>query len=143
MKDAKLTERERQLWHAVKVMSDVLLSRVGNEIEKASGLSGVEFSVLSRLEELGKGKLGQSELAASMHWHKSRLSHLLTRMEKRGLLARSSHGRLVEVAMLKPGKDALAAARPAHVHALRENLTNRLSTAEADTLLNVFEKLFS
>lgn len=70
-------------------MSDNVLARVGSDIEKGSGLSGADFGVLSRLEGLGRGSLRQQELADSMVWHKSRLSHQLTRMQQRGYLERS------------------------------------------------------
>lgn len=122
-------------------MSDVVFSRVESEIEAASGLSGAEFGVLSRLDDLGGGLLGQGELAASLRWQKSRLSHQLTRMEKRDLIARDLHGREVDVRMRRRGRDALEAARPAHARALRTYLTKRLSSAERETLLTAFAKL--
>ncbi|WKL04994.1 MarR family transcriptional regulator [Paenibacillus amylolyticus] len=53
-----------------------------------SGLSEGDFGVLDRLVLFGDGSLRQQELADSMAWDKSRLSHHLKRMEKRGLVMR-------------------------------------------------------
>jgi hypothetical protein len=36
---------------------------------------GADFGILSRLEDFGKEKLIQQDLAASLGWHKTRLSH--------------------------------------------------------------------
>ena len=56
--------------------------------EHATDLSGPEFGVLSRLAAFGKGEMRQNEIATVMGWEKGRLSHQLTRMEKRKLIKR-------------------------------------------------------
>ena len=55
-------------------------------LAQATGLSGPEFGVLSRLAALGKGEMRQQALASVMAWDKSRLSHQLTRMQERALI---------------------------------------------------------
>ena len=64
------------------------MSRVGRDIAEATGLSGPDFGVLSRLVDLGQGAMRQQVLAESMGWDKSRLSHQLTRMQEKGLVER-------------------------------------------------------
>src|SRR5260370_4131567 len=77
---------ELRVWHAFLLMGEDVLGRVGRDIAQATGLSGAEFGVLSRLAALGKGEMRQQALARVMTWDKSRLSHQLTRMQQRGLI---------------------------------------------------------
>jgi len=78
-----LSPRELRIWHAFLAMGEDVLERVGRDIAHATGLSGPEFGVLSRLAAFGKGEMRQNEIATVMGWEKGRLSHQLTRMEKR------------------------------------------------------------
>jgi DNA-binding MarR family transcriptional regulator len=138
MKDKFLSPRELRIWHAFKLMGDVVLAQVGSDIERATGISGAEFGVLSRLEAMGKGQLRQQKLADSMGWDKSRLSHQLTRMETRGYLERSpaTEGGVM-VSITKAGSDVLALARPVHAQSVRENLLDRLSSKQTDALVQI------
>src|ERR1700761_9468719 len=83
-----LSPRELRIWHAFMFMGEDVLGRVGRDIAQATGLSGPEFSVLSRLAAIGKGEMRQQDLASVMGWEKSRLSHQLTRMQERELVER-------------------------------------------------------
>ena len=84
----ELSEKEMQLWHAWKGSFQGIFGRVIKELSEHTGLSEGDFGVLDRLILMGNGSLRQQELADSMDWDKSRLSHHLTRMEKRGLVTR-------------------------------------------------------
>src|SRR5271168_4397073 len=83
-----LSPHELRIWHAFRLMHEDVLGRVGRDITQATGLSGPEFGVLSRLAAIGKGEMRQQALASMMAWDKSRLSHQLTRMNKRALIER-------------------------------------------------------
>src|ERR1700757_4017105 len=85
-----LSSHELRVWHAFRLMHEDVLGRVGRDIAQATGLSGPEYAVLSRLAALGKGEMRQQELAKVMDWDKSRLSHQLTRMQERALIKRHS-----------------------------------------------------
>jgi len=135
--DDLLSPREHELWRAIKKLGEFALSAVGNEIEAATGLSGADFGVLSRLEDLGGGRLGQKELALSLGWDKSRLSHHLTRMEGRRLLRRDplTSGRGMTIGILSSGRRAIAVARPVHAIAVRKHILQFISPAEGQALL--------
>ena len=83
-----LSPQELRVWHAFRLMHEDVLSRVGRDITQATGLSGSEFGVLSRLAGPGKGEMRQQVLAGMLAWDKSRLSHQLTRMHERSLIER-------------------------------------------------------
>jgi len=63
-----LSPRELRVWHAFMFMGEDVLGRVGRDIAQATGLSGPEFGVLSRLVALGKGEMRQQVLASAMAW---------------------------------------------------------------------------
>jgi DNA-binding MarR family transcriptional regulator len=125
-----LTADEAELWHLWKSAADAVRTRIGDELAAATGLSDPDFGVLSRLIDLGAGTLRQNELAASMGWHRSRLSHQLTRMEERGHVTRTAVPGGVQVAATSAGAAAIAAARPVHAAAVRAHLAALVPPAQ-------------
>jgi DNA-binding MarR family transcriptional regulator len=138
-----LTPDELRLWHAWKRASDAVRARVGEEITAETGLSDPDFGVLSRLEDLGHGRLRQNELAASMGWHRSRLSHQLTRMEERGLIDREDVQRGVQVSVVitEAGRTAIATARPVHATAVRRHLAAHVPADQLPQFIAALESL--
>jgi DNA-binding MarR family transcriptional regulator len=133
-----LSPRELRVWHAFRLMNEDVLGRVGRDISQATGLSGSEFGVLSRLAAIGKGEMRQQALARVMGWDKSRLSHQLTRMKERALIERrTTEGKTVLVVLTELGREKLDAARPIHAESVRRNLLSRLTAEQIDTLVRV------
>lgn len=141
----QLTKEELEVWHAVKRLSEVLMSRVGEDIEAATGLSGADFAVLSRVEDLGSGQLPQHQLASSMGWHRSRLSHHLTRMTERQLVERipATVARTVIVKITATGRKLIKAARPEHAHSVRSNLLQHLSAQERQSIVDLAARVLT
>jgi DNA-binding MarR family transcriptional regulator len=133
-----LSPRELRVWHAFLLMGEDVLGRVGRDIAQATGLSGSEFGVLSRLAAIGKGEMRQQALARVMTWDKSRLSHQLTRMQQRGLIERRYKDRnSVLVVLTKLGQKKLEAARPIQAESVRRHLLSRLTPEQVDTIVRV------
>jgi DNA-binding MarR family transcriptional regulator len=138
-----LTEEETALWTQWKRASELVRARIVEEITAETGLSDPDFGVLTRVVEDGGGTMRQNQLATSMGYHRSRLSHHLTRMEERGLVTRRQSGDGVEVVVTDVGRQLAAKARPVHAAAVRRNLLNPLSRSERNTLGAVLEKLIT
>ena len=133
-----LSPQELRVWHAFRLMHEDVLARVGRDIAQATGLSGSEFGVLSRLAGLGKGEMRQQALAEMLAWDKSRLSHQLTRMCERSLIERRRvDGKTVMIALAPLGREKLDAARPVHAASVRRNLLSRLTQQQTDTIVRV------
>ena len=133
-----LSPRELRVWHAFQLMHEDVLARVGRDITQATGLSGSEFGVLSRLVGVGKGEMRQQSLASLMGWDKSRLSHQLTRMRERALIERrAAGGNAVLVVLTELGREKLNAARPVHAESVRRNLLSRLTPEQIETIVRV------
>ena len=133
-----LSPQELRVWHAFKLMGEDVMERVGRDIAQATGLSGPDFGVLSRLAGHGNGEMRQQTLAESMGWDKSRLSHHLTRMQAKQLIVRrEAEKRVVLVVITKQGRSKLDAARPAHAESVRRNLLSRLNAQQIETIVRV------
>jgi DNA-binding MarR family transcriptional regulator len=133
-----LSPHELRVWHAFLFMGEDVLGRVGRDIAKATGLSGSEFAVLSRLASLGKGEMHQQRLATVMGWEKSRLSHQLSRMQERRLIERrTGDGRATLIVLTKVGREKFESARPIHADSVRRNLLSRLSAEQITTLVRM------
>ena len=138
MSEKPLSPRELRIWHAFLAMGEEVLERVGRDIAQATGLSGPEFGVLSRLAAFGQGEMRQQELAEAMGWEKSRLSHQLSRMQKRKLVKRQAapeRGTLVSLTVA--GRSKLQVALPVRDESVRRNLLSRLSIEQVDTIIRV------
>jgi DNA-binding MarR family transcriptional regulator len=133
-----LSPRELRVWYAFVSMGEDVLDRVGQDITSATGLSGAEFGVLSRLAAYGEGKMHQHQLATVMGWEKSRLSHQLSRMQTRRLIERrAGEGRATLIVLTKTGRDKLASALPIRGESVRKHLLSRLSDDQIETILRV------
>lgn len=137
-----LSPRELRIWHAFRLMGEDVLGRVGRDIAQATGISGPEFAVLSRLGAIGKGEMRQQALASMLGWDKSRLSHQLTRMQERGIIERQrGEGQAVLIVLTRVGREKLEEARPVHAESVRRNLLSRLTAEETDTIVRVSNRL--
>jgi DNA-binding MarR family transcriptional regulator len=132
-----LSSDDLAVWHACKTVGDTVMRRIGADLTAATGLSAADWGVISRLEDLGHGSLGQQELAESMSLSKGAMSNQLSRMTQRGLVRREKSGRAVTVTLTDQGRAALLRARPVHAQALRTHLLDRLSRADRDLLLRI------
>lgn len=138
MNEKPLSPRELRAWHAFIAMGEDVLERVGRDLARSTGLSGSEFAVLSRLASYGKGEMQQQELATAMGWEKSRLSHQLSRMQKRKLIERrAGDGRATLIALAPAGRVKLEIALPIRAESVRRNLLSRLSVEQVETIIRV------
>lgn len=138
----ELNNNEMQIWNMWKGSFKRVFGRVVKEMSDHTGLSEGDFGVLDRLVQFGEGKLRQQELADSMDWDKSRLSHHLTRMEKRGLVLRKplDTDRGVQVIITPAGKSALDEALPIVSKAIRTHFLDQLTAQDIVSITQLAER---
>src|SRR5580700_12330665 len=113
-----LTTDEERGWRAVASIIHKLGWAVGSQLERDSGLSFIEYHALARLSEEPNGTLRMSELAVLSNASLSRLSHLVTRLEKWGFVRREpdpTDGRYTKAVLTKAGHAKLRDSAPGHV----------------------------
>ncbi len=142
MNKNELSEEEMRIWHLWKGSFHRIFGRVTKDMSEHTGLSEGDYGVLDRLVLLGEGSLRQQELADSMNWDKSRLSHHLTRMEKRGLVTRKplDTDRGVQVLITPAGRSVLDDARPIVSKAIREHFLDQLTDLDIESITKLAER---
>jgi DNA-binding MarR family transcriptional regulator len=141
-----LDQREARLWRTWLRLNQELPSVLEQQINRDSGLSGADYAVLVPLSESPEGMLRARELRREILWDRSRLSHHVRRMEKRGLVVReecAEDGRGAMVRMTDSGRAAIEGAAPGHVAATRRHFFDLLSDVEVDELTAVFERVLA
>jgi DNA-binding MarR family transcriptional regulator len=141
-----LDEREAQVWQSHMNLMRDLHSELERDLFRDSGLTGAEYQVLVPLSESPEGLLRARELGIAARWDRSRLSHQISRMEKRGLVTReecAEDARGSMVRLTDAGRAAIEAAAPQHVEAVRRLFFDQLSTEEVDTLGSLYERLLA
>jgi DNA-binding MarR family transcriptional regulator len=137
-----LTDDEQQAWRAYRRMVLLLDAQIARELTRDSGLSMPDYQVLAALSEADDHQQRLSELAFSMQWSASRLSHHVSRMEQRGLVNRAgcdSDARGAYVVLTDQGFEAIKMAAPDHVASVRRHLIDLLSPQQLAALTEIGE----
>ncbi len=98
--------------------------------------------MLLALTEAGAGHLRSAELAASIDWERSRLSHHLRRMERRGLIRRedcASDSRGSEVWFTTEGARMFRAAAGPHLRAVKKHFADALTPEQFEALGGILQ----
>ncbi|GAA2361033.1 MarR family transcriptional regulator [Saccharopolyspora halophila] len=139
-----LDERERRAWRGYLAMHAQLNARLHRQLQAGSGLSLTDFDVLVRLTDQPEPRMRMGELAKALQWEKSRLSHHLARMEKRGLVGReecAGDARGSYVVLTARGREVIEQAAPAHVESVQEYVFDQLSDEEVDALTAITDRV--
>jgi len=139
-----LDGRQQHVWQSYLKMNQDLYARLEQELLRDSGLSASDYMVLHPLSQAPDGLLRAREICAEIGWDRSRLSHHISRMEKRGLVTREEcveDGRGLMVRLTAAGRLAIDGAAPQHVANVRRYVFDLLSKEELETLSSVFDRV--
>jgi len=143
-REGALDPLEVRAWRGL-IETTALLRRRSDQLLLAdSGLSGSDYPVLVTLHELGDQTIRSTELADRISWEQSRLSHHLSRMEKRGLVGRRRHeadNRGSEVFLTDEGRAVFLAAARAHSGAVRTLFADALTVPQLEALADAMDAL--
>jgi DNA-binding MarR family transcriptional regulator len=124
-------------WRGLIETSALLRHRLDQLLLADSGLSGSDYPILVTLHEADTPTLRSSELASRIGWERSRLSHQLGRMQRRGVIDRTPHhedSRGWEVGLTDSGRATYLRATSAHSRAVRANFADLLSAEQLSQL---------
>ncbi|WP_432847605.1 MarR family winged helix-turn-helix transcriptional regulator [Amycolatopsis sp. CA-161197] len=138
-----LGEGEQRAWRAFLEMSRRLDHALTRHLQDEFGLSGADYTILVTLSEAPDERMRAYELVESTEWEKSRLSHHLKRMERRGLVRREAtdNARSPEFCLTPGGHQAIVDAAPAHVAQVRKLFFDVVSPTEAARFTATCEKV--
>jgi DNA-binding MarR family transcriptional regulator len=125
-----LDEEQQRSWRALLMGMTLLLDRLDDDLRRSCDLSLVEYEILVRLSEREGRQMRMAQLADALAHSRSRVTHTVTRMEKAGLVERSSSpedGRGVIARMTDSGYDLLMRMAHIHVNGVRDHLVDLVS----------------
>jgi DNA-binding MarR family transcriptional regulator len=141
-----LDDHEQAVWRSWLQASYQLEAHLARRMQADGDISMSDFAVLVRLSEAPEQRLRAFALGRALQWEKSRLSHHLTRMERRGLVVREDCGtdrRGAFVVLTGEGRAALELAAAPHADAVRAAVFDRLTPEQVDRLGEVCDELIA
>ncbi|MFI5611052.1 MarR family winged helix-turn-helix transcriptional regulator [Amycolatopsis sp. NPDC051903] len=141
-----LDELELHVWKSYHLLQRALGGAIDRQLVRDAGLSGADYALLVPLSEAPGDVLRMRDLGMRINWDRSRLSHHVSRMEKRGLLVRedcSEDARGAMVRLTPAGREAIETAAPEHVETVRRYFFEQIEPAELEVLGRVFDRMLA
>jgi DNA-binding MarR family transcriptional regulator len=141
-----LTPDELQTWKALHLVLATLPGALGDQLRRDANLSFLEYYVLAALSEQPDHTIRMSQLAVLANSELSRLSHLIHRLEKRGLVRREpdpADGRFTQAILTAAGHALVIKAAPGHAEHVRYLIFDVLDETEQHALRGALTKILS
>jgi DNA-binding MarR family transcriptional regulator len=141
-----LTAAELDSWLSLVRLMTWLPWSMDQQLQRDSHLGMVEYQVLAMLSGSPERRMRMSSLAVSTNSSLSRLSHLVKRLEDKGLVCREADpgdGRFTNAILTSQGFQTLAEAAPGHVAHVRSLVIDVLSAEQLRRLGRAADRITS
>lgn len=142
-----LNDDEQALWRSMMNVAKAVERAMDTRLLTTEEISSADFSVLVQLSEAEGGTVRMRELCEGLKWDRSRMSHQITRMEKRGLVHKcrcANDSRGIDVELTDHGREVIERAAPDHVRMIRRIVFDELDgfgEIDRDTLLELMNRV--
>lgn len=139
-----LSAEERAAWVRLVAVTELLPGLLDSQLRRDAGLTHFEYFVLAMLSEAPGRELRMSALARLTSATLPRLSHVVRRLEERGLLRRTpsvDDKRATDAVLTAAGLEAVEQAAPGHVTNVRENVLDALTPEQVEQLRGITDAL--
>jgi DNA-binding MarR family transcriptional regulator len=141
-----LDENERAAWLRLIAVTELLPSALDAQLRRDSHLTHYDYFVLAMLSEATERTLRMTALAQRTNATLTRLSHVVRRLEDRGLVERfpcPEDGRATNARLTSAGWHEVVAAAPGHVAAVRRHVFDVLEPAQVQQLNQICSALLT
>lgn len=141
-----LNDEEQKLWRLLLGAIRKVQNHNDRMLQTGHDLTSSEFAVLVSLSESSEQRMRLRDLCANLEWDRSRTSHQVTRMEKRGLVSKSrcmGDGRGTHISLTDEGRRRLIQAAPCHVELVREVIFDSIPPEFVEPLVACLETINS
>ena len=131
-------------WKRLVALVERIPSVLDAQLRRDSGLTHFEYLVLAMLSEVPDRTLRMTALAQRTNASLTRLSHVVRRLEERGLVLRSAcpeDGRATNARLTAAGCRVLVDAAPGHVTTVRESIFDALTPAQVAQLSEIADAI--
>ena len=138
--------RQTPLWQSFLAVHRQIVEQLADEMQREHQLPLEWFDVLVHLADLPGMRARQKELRDRVLLSESGVSRLLVRMEKAGLITRSTAGddrRSIQIEVTDDGRAALLAAIESHLQLVAALFSDRLTATDQAALSWVLSKLLA
>lgn len=135
---------EQDAWRALAGTLIKLPAALDAQLQRDAGLSTFDYLVLSGLSEAPGRTLRMSDLAVLANGSLSRLSHAVSRLQRRGWVRREvcpDDGRCTNAVLTDAGWDKLVAAAPGHVEAVRRLVLDVLTAGQVRAVRDIGRRI--
>src|SRR5215210_319433 len=139
-----LTAEERAVWLRVVAVLQLLPAALDAQLNRDERLTLFEYYCLAMLSESPQRTLRMTALAARTNATLPRLSHVVRRLEDRGLVERSAcpeDARATNARLTEAGWRTLQDTAPGHVATVREHVIDALTPEQVDQLSGIAEAI--
>jgi len=141
-----LDPTEREAWLRLIAVVELLPGVLDTQLRSSSGLTHFEYYVLAMLSEAPDRTLRMTGLAQRTNATLPRLSHVVRRLEDRGLVERFScpaDRRATNARLTGTGWETVVAAAPGHADTVRHHVLDPLSREQLDQLKGIGDALLA
>ncbi|MFI6786396.1 MarR family winged helix-turn-helix transcriptional regulator [Nonomuraea sp. NPDC050383] len=138
-----LDDTEMAAWRAFLSTSHLLERRIEEQLKAAAGLTHPQYEILVRLADAPGRQVRMTELARDVVVSKSALTYQVTRLERAGLVERTtcpSDDRGVLAVITEAGLRCLERVAPGHLDVVRSYLIDRLTRDELEVMTTALAK---
>lgn len=135
---------ERRTWIGFLYAQILLFEQIEQDLQRDAGMPLAYYQILVTLSEHPGRAMRMSNLARSLFYSRSRLSHAIDRLERNGWVRREAcpeDRRGASAVLTDQGFAVLEAAAPQHVESVRTHLFDQLTPEQTEQLRGVSEVL--
>ncbi|MEV1082679.1 MarR family transcriptional regulator [Streptomyces sp. NPDC050211] len=125
-------------------MHERLMGRLSRLLQTECNVSPADIAVLVELTDVPEGRRRFLDVARALEWEKSRMSHHIARMVKRGLVVRDrspEDARGTFVVITDEGRAVIEAAVARHAEAVGELFLDHVTPSELRLLARISERV--
>ncbi|MDI2028111.1 MarR family transcriptional regulator [Saccharopolyspora sp. TS4A08] len=132
-----LSDDEQRAWRKLAALMTVVPAALDAQLQRDAGLTMFGYWVLSMLSEAPGRELRMSHLAQQSNASPSRVSHVVSRLEQQGFVARrkaedDARGSIAE--LTEAGLAKVVASAPGHVEKVRSLIVDALDESQVTLL---------
>ena len=139
-----LAEEEWEAWNALLLLTRRVLNELDGQLREEHRLGVTEFDVLITLFNADDSRLRMSDLADQVMLSPAGTTHLVTRLERDGLVRRvadPTDGRKWFTVLTEAGETALRQARGTHNEVVRRRFLGATTATDRRTLRRLWRRL--
>jgi len=141
-----LDAEERAAWIRIAAVAELLPAALDAQLRRDAEVTHFEYWVLSMLSETPDRTLRMTALAERTNASLSRLSHVASRLEDRGLLERfpcPEDKRATNARLTEAGWDKVVSTAPGHLEAVRHYVVDGLSRDQLAQLTEIADSILA